>query len=164
MYQCSERGSRELSTTDAKQTGEWRHDNTGRFEIKTEKVWKSAVQTNDKKNSAGILISETRKKKTLTNHYCIGIHTNITQLYTKTYCWQHNTILYENIKVSIVLLGISNTKLCVSGGGGRSIVLGTHFLSRLVANVARLIQILRLTSGKVLPPQWLTTGYFIRNS
>jgi len=37
MYQCSERGSRELSTTDAKQTGEWRHDNTKRFEIKSVK-------------------------------------------------------------------------------------------------------------------------------
>lgn len=62
-----------------------------------EEVWKGAVQTNDKKNAAGSLISETRGWgvgiRTWTNDYCIGMHTNITQLYTKTYCWQHNNFV-----------------------------------------------------------------------
>ena len=127
-------------------------------DVSKSKVWKSAVQTKDKKNAAGNLISETRKKS-WTNYYSFGIHTNITQLYTKTYCWQQNTVLYENINWKSVChkskyrtsWHIEHKILCVSGGG-RSIVHGTHFLSRLVANFARLIQILWLNSGKICRP------------
>ena len=70
-----------------------------------EEVWQSAVKTNDKKNAAGSLNSETRRggKKPRTNDYCIGIHTDITQLYTKTYCWQHNLIFVPKYKQKVRL-------------------------------------------------------------
>ena len=142
-------------------------------DVSKSKVWKCAVPTNDKKKAAGIQISETRKK-TWTKDYCIDIHTNITQLYTKTYCWQHNTVLYENINWRSVCHKINyrtswhfeHKILCVIGGGqvncNRDSLLKQVSCKCCTINSDYKTNLRQNFAAPVLA--FLTTGYFIRTN